>query len=144
MPIPRTYLKRERNGKAPVLDVVIKCYMKQYQSSFYLTLYKYTNKGTNKKRIGMMRIDHIEKNTWETHFPGAIPMTERGKGYGIFLYSYAADLAAINQFTLRSSSCPSVAAERCWNSSTLRKFYNIKKIGRRYYIKPKRPFTLTP
>jgi len=142
MPIPRTHLKRERTGKAPVLDVVIKCHMKQYQSSFTLTLYKVN--GNKRKRIGKMRLDHIKGNTWETHFPGAIPITERGKGYGIFLYSYAADLAALNQFTLRSSSTPSVAAERCWKSLRLRKFYNIKKRNAHYFIKPKRPYSLTP
>lgn len=142
MPIPRTYLKRERNGKAPVLEVVIKCHMKQYQQSFYLTLYKHMGRDKKKKKIGTMRLDHVKGNTWETHFPGAIPRTERGKGYGIFLYSYAADLAAINQFTLISSDSPSVAAERCWNSLRLRKFYKVRKKGYNYYIKPKKPFSL--
>jgi adenosine deaminase len=143
MPIPRTMLKKERNGKAPILDVVIKCYMKNYSQYFTLTLYKVSKVNRKKKRLCMMKLCHSNDNVWETHFPGALPMSERGKGYGIYLYSYAADLASINQFKLRSSYGPSTSAERCWKSSRLKKHYIITKRSDTYWIKPRKVKTIT-
>ena len=143
MPISRSLLKRDNNNQVPQLEVKIRCDFVSSHQSVYISLYKITNRRTlNKKRIGVLRLDHIRGNTWETHFPGSIPMSERNKGYGIYMYSLAADLASFNQWTLRSSNLRSISANRCWRSNRLRKYYDVKKRRGFYYIKPKKTINL--
>lgn len=132
MPIPRTYLKRNKDGKIPKLDVKIKSnFTTKYVPYFTFTLFK------NDKKIGTLRAENVDKNIWETHISSNFPYTERGKGFGVYLYSFAADWAYYNQFILRSSLAPSESAIRCWRSKKLKKHYIVKKQGSHFYIKPR-------
>lgn len=133
MPIPRKELAKERNGRPPILDVIVR----KRGTSIAFTLYKISKK--RKQYIGTLKMYCINnrRNRWETHFTGAIPVRYRNKGYGVFLYSVAADFANTMGISLSSSNIRSDMADRAWKSSRLKKYYNITLSQGRYFIKPK-------
>lgn len=53
----------------------------------------------------------------------------RGCGYGVYLYSLAAEYAFEHGLSIRSSVRRSENAQRLWKSKTLRMFYEVVKVG---------------
>lgn len=88
-------------------------------------------------KVGRIRvIKQYDTKAWETH-SGLSDFTYKGKGFGLYLYSLAADWCASKGYKLQSSTSPSDEAQRVWNSKRIRKYYSVRKEGYRWTIKPK-------
>lgn len=106
---------------------------KKSNQLIHISLYKKTK--TSYYYVGFIRLKWVKGKTYETHSSLSRP-NDYGKGYGVLLYSLAADYSNRNGFILRSSLYPSMLAKRVWNSTTLRKYYKISRRGKYWYIKP--------
>ena len=70
---------------------------------------------------------------WETH-SDIYNSYHRGRGYGIYLYGYALNWMHRYGYEVRSSTTPSNAAIRLWNSTRLAQKFNVRYTGTRYKV----------
>lgn len=82
------------------------------------------------KEIGYIRIalDDLHKNIGFTH--SYLQKKYRRQGLGLYMYSLAADIAESYGIKLYSSGQSSEDALRVWNSKSLRKKYNVRKVSK--------------
>jgi GNAT superfamily N-acetyltransferase len=130
MPILRTDIKF---GRLNVGYITVKTH-KYYTGEHDYTIRLFKKTKAKPRWSGAREIGHIHvicdtysrkrSRVYRTH--SYLQPEYRNRGLGAYLYSLAADLSIKKGFKLKSSTYPSVEAERAWRSTRLNKIYDIR------------------
>lgn len=100
------------------------------ENIFIILQIKQDKKWYDVGEITLNKMFDVKTKSWfyETH-SNILPEFQ-GQGFGIYLYSLAAEEAEEKKIPIMSSCRPSIMAQRLWRSKRLRNYFNIQIVGR--------------
>lgn len=114
------------NNVCSELDILVK------KDKDNITIELYKECGSRFFLVGWIKLVYLYDWRTKNYFLETHSFTSerfRGAGFGVYLYSLGAEYAFERNLPIRSSIRRSVDAQRLWKSSTLRKLYDIRRVG---------------